>query len=189
MKTSSSFKTLVNYLPTDMASHHRKHESSSTLLWEPDTLFGLAGIVCDGGFIVSFNFQSFGLLEKKSVKIPGIRDFSWSPTDNVLAYWVAEDKDVPARVTLLEIPRWPRFWLLIKPNSTDYAKHLLKIKLGWYLQEIMSGLAEHPSIPYVHDTGSEIAYCVCKMVWRVNLLFVKVFIFLGGYRHWCEKHW
>jgi len=65
----------------------------------------LAGIVCDGGFIVSFNFQSFGLLEKKSVKIPGIRDFSWSPTDNVLAYWVAEDKDVPARVTLLEIPR------------------------------------------------------------------------------------
>lgn len=48
--------------------------------------------------------QSFGLLEKKSFKIPGIRDFTWSPTDNVLAYWVAEDKDVPARVTLLEVP-------------------------------------------------------------------------------------
>jgi uncharacterized protein with WD repeat len=58
-----------------------------------------------GCFITSSYFQSFGLLEKKSVKIPGIRDFSWSPTDNVLAYWVAEDKDVPARVTLLEIPR------------------------------------------------------------------------------------
>jgi translation initiation factor 3 subunit B len=55
--------------------------------------------------MVTLHFQSFGLLEKKSVKIPGIRDFSWSPTDNVLAYWVAEDKDVPARVTLLEIPR------------------------------------------------------------------------------------
>jgi translation initiation factor 3 subunit B len=51
-----------------------------------------------------YETPSFGLLEKKSVKIPGIRDFSWSPTDNVLAYWVAEDKDVPARVTLLEIP-------------------------------------------------------------------------------------
>lgn len=49
--------------------------------------------------------QSFGLLDKKSIKIPGIRDFSWSPTDNVLAYWVPEDKDVPARVTLLEIPK------------------------------------------------------------------------------------
>lgn len=51
-----------------------------------------------------YETPSFGLLDKKSFKIPGIRDFNWSPTDNVLAYWVAEDKDVPARVTLLEIP-------------------------------------------------------------------------------------
>ena len=53
-----------------------------------------------------FFFQTFGLLDKRSFKIPGIRDFSWSPSDNVLAYWVAENKDVPARVTLLEIPRY-----------------------------------------------------------------------------------
>merc|ERR1719398_681479 len=33
-----------------------------------------------------------------------MRDFSWSPTENILAYWVAEDKDVPARVTLIEVP-------------------------------------------------------------------------------------
>lgn len=32
------------------------------------------------------------------------RNFSWSPTQNIVAYWVAEEKDVPARVTLLEIP-------------------------------------------------------------------------------------
>ncbi|XP_046491098.1 eukaryotic translation initiation factor 3 subunit B [Neodiprion pinetum] len=51
-----------------------------------------------------YETPSFRLLNKKSIKIPGIRDFSWSPTDNVLAYWVPEDKDVPARVTLLEIP-------------------------------------------------------------------------------------
>ncbi|XP_046959544.1 eukaryotic translation initiation factor 3 subunit B [Vanessa cardui] len=51
-----------------------------------------------------YETPSFGLLDKKSIKIPGIRDFCWSPTDNVLAYWVAEDKDVPARVTLLELP-------------------------------------------------------------------------------------
>jgi len=49
-------------------------------------------------------WQSFRLLDNKSIKIPGVRDFSWSPSDNVLAYWVAEDKDVPARVTLLELP-------------------------------------------------------------------------------------
>ena len=51
-----------------------------------------------------YETPSMMLLEKKSMKIPGIRNFSWSPTQNILAYWVAEEKDVPARVTLLEIP-------------------------------------------------------------------------------------
>lgn len=32
------------------------------------------------------------------------RDFSWSPTDNIIAFWVSEDKDVPARVILMDIP-------------------------------------------------------------------------------------
>lgn len=32
------------------------------------------------------------------------RDFSWSPSENILAYWTPEAKDNPARVTLLEIP-------------------------------------------------------------------------------------
>jgi len=51
-----------------------------------------------------YETPSFGLLDKKSIKITGIKNFSWSPAQNVLAYWVAEDKNVPARVTLLEIP-------------------------------------------------------------------------------------
>lgn len=51
-----------------------------------------------------YETPSFGLIDKKSIKIAGIRDFSWSPTDNIISYWVAEDKDVPARVILLEIP-------------------------------------------------------------------------------------
>jgi len=51
-----------------------------------------------------YETPSFGLLHKKSIKLVGIRDFSWSPTDNILAYWVAENKDVPARVVLIEIP-------------------------------------------------------------------------------------
>lgn len=51
-----------------------------------------------------YETPSFGLLDKKSLKIPGIRSFSWSPVSNILAYWVAEDKNVPARVTLIEVP-------------------------------------------------------------------------------------
>jgi len=56
------------------------------------------------GVLSIYETPSFGLLDKKSIKVSGMRDFSWSPTENILAYWVAEDKDVPARVTLLEIP-------------------------------------------------------------------------------------
>ena len=32
------------------------------------------------------------------------RDFSWSPTDNIIAYWVPEVDQIPAKVTLIEIP-------------------------------------------------------------------------------------
>lgn len=32
------------------------------------------------------------------------RDFAWSPSDDVIAFWVPENKDTPARVTLMEIP-------------------------------------------------------------------------------------
>jgi translation initiation factor 3 subunit B len=52
-----------------------------------------------------YETPSFFLLDMKSIKIPGIRNFSWSPTDNVIAYWVAEETDVPAKVVLLEIPK------------------------------------------------------------------------------------
>lgn len=52
-----------------------------------------------------YETPSFYLLDMKSIKIPGIRSFSWSPTDNIIAYWVAEETDVPAKVTLMEIPK------------------------------------------------------------------------------------
>ncbi|XP_037715892.1 eukaryotic translation initiation factor 3 subunit B [Drosophila subpulchrella] len=52
-----------------------------------------------------YETPSFYLLDLKSIKIPGIRGFSWSPTDNVIAYWVEEQNQIPARVTLMEIPK------------------------------------------------------------------------------------
>lgn len=57
------------------------------------------------GAIHIYETETFFLLDKKSIKIPGIRGFSWSPTDNIIAYWVAEQTDVPAKVTLMEIPK------------------------------------------------------------------------------------
>lgn len=32
------------------------------------------------------------------------RDFAWSPTDNFISYWTPEERDTPARVSLVKIP-------------------------------------------------------------------------------------
>eukprot|EP00122_Pirum_gemmata_P016873 Pgem_evm1s15786 len=42
--------------------------------------------------------------EKKTLEIPGLKDFSWSPSDNTLAYWMPEHGHSPARVVLVDIP-------------------------------------------------------------------------------------
>lgn len=52
-----------------------------------------------------YETPSFGLLDKKSLKLPTIKDFSWSPTDNIIAYSMPEQKNVPARVVLINIPK------------------------------------------------------------------------------------
>lgn len=54
--------------------------------------------------LLVYDTANFTLLEKKSIKIPYITDFEWSPTQNVISYWVAEHNNVPARVVLMEIP-------------------------------------------------------------------------------------
>ncbi|XP_071813465.1 eukaryotic translation initiation factor 3 subunit B-like [Apostichopus japonicus] len=69
--------------------------------WSPDGKF-FARLSSD--LLSIYETPSCGLLEKKSLKIPGIKDFGWSPSENILAYWTPEAKDSPARVTLLEIP-------------------------------------------------------------------------------------
>jgi len=70
--------------------------------WSHNDKF-FARMTKDGALSI-YETPSFGLLDKKSIKVPGMKDFSWSPTENILSYWVAEDKDVPARVVLLQLP-------------------------------------------------------------------------------------
>uniref|UniRef100_A0A0K8TT04 Eukaryotic translation initiation factor 3 subunit B n=1 Tax=Tabanus bromius TaxID=304241 RepID=A0A0K8TT04_TABBR len=76
--------------------------NTSMFRWSHDDKY-VARIADDG--ICVYETPSFYLLDMKTIKIPGIKDFSWSPTDNVIAYWVAEETEVPARVTLKEIPK------------------------------------------------------------------------------------
>jgi len=43
-------------------------------------------------------------LNNKSLKIPGVQDVAWSPTQNIISYWVPEHGNTPAKVALVEIP-------------------------------------------------------------------------------------
>ena len=51
-----------------------------------------------------YSLPSMKLLDKKSLRANGVREFSWSPTDNIISYWAAESGNQPARVSLVEIP-------------------------------------------------------------------------------------
>lgn len=48
-----------------------------------------------------YETETFGLIDKKSIKVENVVDFSWSPTDSILALFVPElgGGNQPARVS------------------------------------------------------------------------------------------
>ncbi|KAF2313046.1 hypothetical protein GH714_008883 [Hevea brasiliensis] len=53
-----------------------------------------------------YETEIFSLIDKKSLKVENVMDFSWSPTDPILALFVPElaGGNQPARVSLVQIP-------------------------------------------------------------------------------------
>ncbi|MED6173881.1 Eukaryotic translation initiation factor 3 subunit B [Stylosanthes scabra] len=53
-----------------------------------------------------YETETFSLVDKKSLKVENIMDFSWSPTDPIIALYVPEmgGGNQPARVSLIQIP-------------------------------------------------------------------------------------
>merc|ERR1711988_1885752 len=51
-----------------------------------------------------YQTPNMGLLNKKSISVPGIKDFDWSPSDHVISCWTPETGNTPAKVMLIEIP-------------------------------------------------------------------------------------
>ncbi|TMW67543.1 hypothetical protein Poli38472_011163 [Pythium oligandrum] len=69
--------------------------------WSADDRF----VARRGKDVISvYELPSMKLLDKKSLKADGVHDFFWSPTDPILAYWAPEGNNVPARVSLVELP-------------------------------------------------------------------------------------
>ncbi len=42
-----------------------------------------------------YEVPSMGLLDKKSFKVTNVQEAIWSPTQNILAYWVPEKDNIP----------------------------------------------------------------------------------------------
>jgi len=51
-----------------------------------------------------YETPSMKLLQNKGIEVSNVEQFVWSPSDNLLAYWVMEKDQIPARVTIVHIP-------------------------------------------------------------------------------------
>eukprot|EP00271_Cylindrocystis_brebissonii_P008842 TRINITY_DN23358_c0_g1_i1.p1 TRINITY_DN23358_c0_g1~~TRINITY_DN23358_c0_g1_i1.p1 ORF type:complete len:867 (-),score=244.90 TRINITY_DN23358_c0_g1_i1:372-2972(-) len=67
-----------------------------------DKYFARIGKNC----ISVYETETMGLLDKKSVKVDAVQDFSWSPAEPLLAMFIPEagGGNQPARVSLMQIP-------------------------------------------------------------------------------------
>nr|XP_002130037.1 eukaryotic translation initiation factor 3 subunit B-like [Ciona intestinalis] len=79
------------------------------------------------GVLSVYETPSMGLVDKKSIAIDGISEFFWSPADNMLAFWIPENNQIPARVTILAIPSKKEVRVKNLFNVSD-------IRLNWHKQ-------------------------------------------------------
>eukprot|EP01098_Paradermamoeba_levis_P006217 TRINITY_DN2589_c0_g1_i1.p1 TRINITY_DN2589_c0_g1~~TRINITY_DN2589_c0_g1_i1.p1 ORF type:complete len:444 (-),score=142.21 TRINITY_DN2589_c0_g1_i1:974-2305(-) len=83
------------------AASHEGAGNIPWLQWSHDDQF-LARLGEDS--ILVYKTPEMGLLDKKAISIPGVKDFCWSPTNNLISCWAPELGDQAARVLLLDIP-------------------------------------------------------------------------------------
>ena len=52
-----------------------------------------------------YSTEDFKLLDKKSLKLPGVKEFKWSPAQNIIAAYIPgqDAGQTPARVVLIEV--------------------------------------------------------------------------------------
>lgn len=51
-----------------------------------------------------YQAPDMGLLDKRSVKLEGIQEFQWSPSEPLIAAYTTEQGNLPARVVLIKVP-------------------------------------------------------------------------------------
>ena len=73
--------------------------------WSFDDKYVAKAVVGAEGMIQVYELPSMGLLDKKSIKVEDLQEFSWSPNQHFLSYWTTEKGNIPARVTIINIPQ------------------------------------------------------------------------------------
>eukprot|EP00735_Rhodelphis_limneticus_P011188 TRINITY_DN4255_c0_g1::TRINITY_DN4255_c0_g1_i1::g.7917::m.7917 TRINITY_DN4255_c0_g1::TRINITY_DN4255_c0_g1_i1::g.7917 ORF type:complete len:678 (+),score=197.77,sp/Q9C5Z1/EIF3B_ARATH/41.52/1e-175,eIF2A/PF08662.6/0.12,eIF2A/PF08662.6/2.2e+02,eIF2A/PF08662.6/8.6e-48,RRM_1/PF00076.17/9e-07,RRM_6/PF14259.1/2e-05,WD40/PF00400.27/1.2e+03,WD40/PF00400.27/1.7,WD40/PF00400.27/41,WD40/PF00400.27/1.8e+03,WD40/PF00400.27/3e+03,WD40/PF00400.27/3.3e+03,IKI3/PF04762.7/0.00098,Lactonase/PF10282.4/0.13,Lactonase/ len=79
---------------------------------DPDVAWPFFKFNHDGSYVARrgkdainvYSLPDLQLVDKKKVQVENVRDISWSPRDNYLAYWTPEAGNSPARVVILDIP-------------------------------------------------------------------------------------
>jgi translation initiation factor 3 subunit B len=74
--------------------------------------------------IMVYETPTFALLGKKSIGLDRVNEIQFSPSDNLLAYYVPEMKNQPAAVGLLEIPSR-------KQIREKHAYNITKVTMHW----------------------------------------------------------
>jgi len=69
--------------------------------WSHDEKF-FARLTSEG--ILIYESTTFKAIKGGGIKIQNIREFSWSPTDNVIACWIPENGNIPAKIQMIEVP-------------------------------------------------------------------------------------
>jgi uncharacterized protein with WD repeat len=67
--------------------------------------------------------QTMGVLGKKSIKVKGVKEIAWSPSDNYLAYWVPEEGERPAKGQFVAFVLWQTYQLLARAGSCSLVSH------------------------------------------------------------------
>lgn len=68
------------------------------------------------------------MVDKKSIDIIGVKDFTWSTKGHLLSYWVGEQESTPARVVLISLPTKKEIFAKTLFNVVD-------ISLKWSAQD------------------------------------------------------
>lgn len=58
----------------------------------------------DKNAIKVYQAPDMGQLDKRPVKLDGVQDFLWSPSEAIISAYTAEQGNLPARIVLVKIP-------------------------------------------------------------------------------------